>query len=189
MAEMDAQARASASAMKAFITRRYDNFVPRWGKHPIKLPRQCVFTGTINPPVGGYLKDPTGARRFWPVECHGMIDVEALERSRDQLWAEAVAQYHAGKKWWLETPELEALATAEQRLRFKSDVWREPVKRWLGRRKDVSLSEVMKGALRIALLDQDQRAQNRVVDILTELGFTKYRARNGDRRPSRYRRP
>ena len=42
----------------------------------------------INPPTGGYLKDPTGSRRFWPVECLGMIDVDGIERDCDQLWAE-----------------------------------------------------------------------------------------------------
>jgi predicted P-loop ATPase len=87
-------------------------------KHPINYPRQCVFAATINPPVGGYLKDPTGSRRFWPVACRGMIDRDGLEKERDQLWAEAVHQYKAGASWWLETPELEALATAEQSARF-----------------------------------------------------------------------
>ena len=90
------------------------------------LPRQCVFAGTINPVAGGYLKDPTGARRIWPVACHGVIDREALERDRDQLWAEAVTRFKADAKWWLETPELEALATAEQALRFKEDAWKGP---------------------------------------------------------------
>src|ERR1700722_5968914 len=43
-----------------------------------------------------------------------MIDRDGIEHDRDQLWAEAVARYKSGARWWLETPELEALATAEQ---------------------------------------------------------------------------
>ena len=70
-----------------------------------------------------YLKDPTGARRFWPVACHGMIDLQGLKQARDQLWAEAVHRFKAGEPWWLETPELEALATAEQEARFVADAW------------------------------------------------------------------
>ena len=75
-----------------------DRFRPPYGKHPINLPRQCVFAGTINPVTGGYLKDPTGARRFWPVACHGMIDRDGIERDRDQLWAEAVVRYQGGRE-------------------------------------------------------------------------------------------
>ena len=48
-----------------------------------------------------------------------MIDRDDIERDRDQLWAEAVVRFKAGEKWWLETPELEALATAEQRRAFQ----------------------------------------------------------------------
>ena len=105
LAEMDALTRAASSTAKAFLTRRRDRFRPPHGRHTISLPRQCVFAGTINPPVGGYLKDLTGARRFWPVACHGVIDSAGIERDRDQLWAEAVHRYRAGQKWWLETPE------------------------------------------------------------------------------------
>ena len=64
IAEMDALTKASSSAIKSFLTRRDDRFRPPYGKHMIDLPRQCVFAGSINPTAGGYLKDPTGARRF-----------------------------------------------------------------------------------------------------------------------------
>jgi predicted P-loop ATPase len=92
VAEMDVLTKATNSATKSFITRRNDRFRPPYGKHPINLPRQCVFAGTINPTMGGYLKDPTGARRFWPVACHGMIDRDGIERDRDQLWAETIVR-------------------------------------------------------------------------------------------------
>ena len=160
---------------------------PTAGMLSASLANACLLA-RINPPAGGYLTDPTGARRFWPVTCHGLIDRDGIERDRDQLWAEAVVRYRAGAKWWLETPELEALATAEQRLRFKVDAWHDRVERWIGRRNDVSVSEVLKGALRIALREQTQTAANRVADILTGLGFTKYRARRGAERSNRYRR-
>jgi hypothetical protein len=84
---------------------------------------------------------------------------------------------------------LEALATAEQAARFKADVWQDPIKRWLGRRKDVSISEVLRGALRIAARDQTRSAEMRVGSILTAMGFSKYRARNGSERQNRYRQP
>jgi putative DNA primase/helicase len=188
IAELDALTKASSSAIKAFLTRRRDRFRPPYGRHPISLPRQCVFAGTINPLAGGYLKDPTGARRIWPVACHGVIDREALERDRDQLWAEAVTRFKAGAKWWLETPKLEALATAEQALRFKEDAWKGTISKWIGERQDASIAEVLERALKIAPREQTHSAEIRVAAILTELGFTKYRARKDGKRENRYQR-
>jgi predicted P-loop ATPase len=187
IAEMDALTRASSSSAKSYVTRRIDRFRPPYGTHTMPLPRQCVFAGTINPMVGGYLKDPTGARRFWPITCHGMIDLVGIERDRDQLWAEAVVAYKAGQKWWMDTPELEALARAEQDARFKVDVWTETVKEWIGERKDVSVSEVLQRALGITAQEQTRSAEMRVASILTHLRFEKYRARDGAERSNRYR--
>jgi putative DNA primase/helicase len=117
-----------------------------------------------------------------------MIDRAGLERDRNQLWAEAVHRYKAGQKWWLETPELEALATAEQAARFKVDEWTQPIKRWIGRRTDVSLAEVLQGALGIKPTDPPNHpAEIRVAVILKALGFKKYRARAGRERPNRYK--
>jgi predicted P-loop ATPase len=186
IAEMDALMRASSSATKSFLTRRFDRFRPPYGKHLIKVQRQCVFAGTINPPIGGYLKDPTGARRFWPIACRDTIDRDGIERDRDQLWAESVVRFKAGEAWWLETPELEALAAAEQALRFKGDIWDEPVKRWIGRCNDVSISEVSKGALMIK--EPSHADEIRIVAILKKLGFEKYRSRQGSQRSNRYNR-
>jgi putative DNA primase/helicase len=192
LAELDALTRAASSASKAFLTRRYDKLRLPYGRHQVSLPCQCVFAGTINPPVGGYLKDATGARRFWPVACRGMIDRDGLERDRDQLWAEAVHWFKASAPWWLETPALEALATAEQNARFIVDVWKAPITEWAEGRRDASITEVLGKALGLAQPDHSQRAVNRVAAILTSLGFVRVRARKGakreNQRETRYRR-
>src|SRR5215813_8993918 len=189
IAEMHALTKATTSATKSFLTRRYDRFRPPWGKHPVTLPRQSVFAGSINPTVGGYLKDPTGARRFWPVACRGMIDRDGLEKVRDQLWAEAVQQYKADAPWWLETPELEALATAEQAARYAVDAWEAPIREWLGDRIDVGIWDVLEHALGLAPEHWTQSAQKRVVNILTRLGFAQRRLRTLEgRREYRYQR-
>ena len=119
--------------------------------------------------------------------CRGMIDRDGIERDRDQLWAEAVARFRDGAPWWLETSELEALAAVEQAARFKTDVWKEPVEKWLGKnkKKDVSVAEVLERTLGIAPQDQTQSAMNRVADILTDLGFRPIRPRNPDGSRSR----
>ena len=100
--------------MKAFLTRRYDDFRPPYQRRNVQTPRQCVFTGSTNDQQ--YLRDPTGNRRFWPVRLSTPLsdaDLAALEGARDQLWAEALAAYRAGEPWHL-THDENALAVIEQ---------------------------------------------------------------------------
>jgi len=151
--------------------------------------RQCIFAGTVNPPADGrYLNDPTGARRFWPVTCCGRIDIDALRRDRDQLWAEAVVRYRRGDPWWLETEALERLAEAEQQARIVVDPWLPSIRDWLGDRTEVSLGEVLEHGLG---LPSDHNGWpdaivKRVVKILIDdPGFNKARPRTTEGRQNR----
>lgn len=202
LAELDSLSRAEVSTVKAFISRRHDRFRPPYGKRLVDLPRQCVFAGSVNP-EGGYLKDATGGRRFWPVVC-GEIDVEALKQDRDQLWAEACVRFKRGDPWWLGDKGLVEHAAEEQADRYQGDPWEEPIRDWLAKPidlgrsfpgskqqpvLDVSVGEVLESALKIESGRWTQTDQNRVVRCLTRLGFTKYRARHDDgARAHRYRR-
>jgi predicted P-loop ATPase len=147
-----------------------------------------VFAGTINPPPDGrYLKDQTGARRYWMFRA-GNIDLDGLMRDRDQLWAEAVYRYRNNEPWWLETPELEALATVEQAARTVFvDLWEPQVREWLGDRDDVSIWEALSGALGISREKATQPQQTRVAAILVHLGFTgPHRTNRAGKRENRY---
>jgi hypothetical protein len=80
IAEMDAILRVSSSTAKTFISQRHDRFRPPYGKHMVSLPRQLVFAATINPPAGGYLKDPTGARRSGRLRAKAWLIAMAWKR-------------------------------------------------------------------------------------------------------------
>ena len=58
------------------------------------------------------------------------IDLEALKRDRDQLWAEALVRYRAGAPWWLETPELNEAATQAQNERYLPGIWDAEILNW-----------------------------------------------------------
>ena len=77
LGELASLRRADLDRAKAFFSSRNDHYRPPYGRISQDFPRQCIFGGSINPDVNGYLTDPTGNRRFWPVGC-GFIDIEGL---------------------------------------------------------------------------------------------------------------
>lgn len=72
--------------VKALITRTVDEARPAYGRETERVKRQWVLIATTNDRE--YLSDPTGNRRFLPIEAP-KIDFPALKRDLDQLWAEA----------------------------------------------------------------------------------------------------
>jgi predicted P-loop ATPase len=97
MAELAVMRRAEIETIKAFLDERTDRVQWLYSRKPVDVPRSCVFAASTND--SHYLRDTTGNRRFWPIRCR-RIDLTALAEMREQLWAEAVALYRAGAKWW-----------------------------------------------------------------------------------------
>ncbi|MBV7328401.1 bifunctional DNA primase/polymerase [Chloroflexi bacterium TSY] len=95
--------RADRNALKGFITQEWHTYRKPYGKHPITKPTLCNLVGTLNPETG-FLDDPSGNRRFLPVNItkinHGYKDKVDV----DQLWAQLVHMYQEG-----ESPELTPL--------------------------------------------------------------------------------
>lgn len=188
LAEMDTVGRAEMSTVKAFLSRVTDRFRPSYGRRTQEFPRQCVFAGTVNP-EGGIFKDPTGARRFWPIECT-LIDADALERDRDQLWAEAVCLYDEGATWWLDTSELKEAAQAVQADDYVGDVWDNKIADYLATRDEASVSDILENALFITTSHQGKKEQMRVGGILTSMGWVRVKLSTDKhgKRPWGYRR-
>lgn len=167
----------SVEAVKAFLTSRTDRYRDSYGRTVVAWPRRCIFAGSVNPTAGlGYLADPTGARRFWPFAV-GRLDVAALERDRDQLWAEAVAAYLGGEAWH-PSPELEARLRRAQEERTEYDeatttilVWLEaPAGRELVKRQGcVTTADVATGALGVSRDRVDRKMQTIVGAALSAL--------------------
>lgn len=130
-AEMEVARREDVQALKKFITKVEDKIRLPFEKYTVRLPRQFVMIGTVNPEMStGYLKDRTGNRRFWPVPAPN-VKLEMLKRDRDQLFAEAFDRYKRGEKWHITDPTLEAVARGEQSARLENEVWKELIHDWL----------------------------------------------------------
>jgi predicted P-loop ATPase len=172
--------RSEAATVKAFITRRVDRFRPPYERRPANFQRQCVFAGTVN--LTEYFRDESGARRFWPVTC-GAIDIAGLERERDQLWAEARVRYERREPFYLDTPELVALAASEQDQRYEGDAWDNLVWEWVEAARNahgvgrpietfsITIAEVMVKCLKKPEGSWQQNDKRRVGHILRRHGL------------------
>lgn len=185
LSELDSLSHSEVARIKAFMSRTTDRFRPPYGMRLVESPRQCVFAGTVNNST--YLRDETGGRRFWPITC-GRIDVDALARDRDQLWAEAKERFDAGAVWWLESAELVQMATDQQIDRYEGDPWEEVIAAWLDSHPSVSIREVLEKCLQKAHALWTQTDKNRAARCLRALGWERYRERHGSRLEWRYRR-
>lgn len=110
--ELGALAKSEATKQKSFLTRRTDEFRAPYGKREIRAARTVIFGGTTN--EWEWNKDPTGGRRWWPVEVKMEVDAEGLKEARDQLFAEAVAMVNSGLRYWPTQQEQKALFDPQQ---------------------------------------------------------------------------
>jgi predicted P-loop ATPase len=144
VAELRAYSRAAIDHFKEFLVRDTERYRPPWGRKEVIEPRQCLFIGTTNKSL--YLRDETGNRRFWPVKT-GEIALDRLRADRDQLLAEAVTLYRAGKLWWPDAEFEQRCIAAEQEARYEPDAWEQPIKRFLAHETRTTILEVAIGAL------------------------------------------
>jgi predicted P-loop ATPase len=122
LSEMAGIKKMDVEIVKSFASRIDDKYRPSYGRVVESHPRQCVVIGTTNND-GGFLRDVTGNRRFWPVRVTG----EGAKRPWDlgdeevaQVWAEALAYFDAGEELYLKG-DVAAIAADEQRNALEND--------------------------------------------------------------------
>jgi predicted P-loop ATPase len=188
LAELDSMAKTEVSRIKAFISRQVDKFRPPYGRSVVEVPRGSVFCGSVNP-GGKYLKDESGGRRFWPVACGDVLNLDALERDRDQLWAEAVTRYKKGEKWWLTEQKLIEAATQEQEERYRKDDWESLIAPWLLNQSETSIAEILAIIIKKEPAFWTHTDSIRIGTILTRLGWESFHPHGQQRRYRRKKQP
>lgn len=179
VSELAAFSKAETEALKAFITRREERYRPPFGRHDVAEPRQCLFVGTTNQEV--YIKDPTGGRRYWPVKCT-TIDRDGVEAAREQLFAEAVAAFKRGERWWPTAEDERKFFKPQQDKRYEDDPWFTTTHEWLesANVERVTVTGIARGALGfIGESHIGTAEQRRITNILRELGWTQQRTTKG----------
>ena len=167
MSELSALGKAEVEAVKSFIGKQMETFRRPYGHHEETVRRYCIFAGTTN--RSDYLKDETGNRRFWPVKCTH-ADVARIAADREQLWAEAVALYRDGAKWWPENSKLLEAIEAEQAERMEGDPWQVEIERFVEAKDRVTAESVLI-ELGVEIPDMTQLHRRRVGKCLRECGF------------------
>jgi predicted P-loop ATPase len=120
ISEMSGLKKTDVETLKAFISRQDDAYRASYGRHVTPHPRQCIFIGTTNAETG-FLRDTTGNRRFWPVQCETGKDPRDISDDEvNQIWAEALTRYKQGEKLYL-TKEIEAVAEEQQETFLEQD--------------------------------------------------------------------
>jgi len=176
-AELASMSKADVDLLKSFISKQTDTYRAPYGRFMKEYPRRLVFVGTVNH-YDSYLKDPTGNRRYLPIRCGDFIDLEAIERDRDQLWAEAVHRYKAGEKWyWKRGSDIDKVIREEVSKREESDAWLEPIAAWLKDRNGVTIQEIWEGVFEKPIVDLRKPEQTRIGGALKSLGWERRQVR------------
>lgn len=176
-----------AEHIKAFITRRHEEWTPKYLEMNTRYPRRCVFVGTSN--KDDFLADETGNRRWLPLRC-GMCDPDGIAKDREQLWAEARELFLASG---VLHAEAECLAAKEHEQFMDYDEWLPVVMDWLrspspfggetpASRPYLTAREVLKDALGISDTQQTPQHQRRIKKILLQLEYTYSNKRVGGAR-------
>lgn len=176
-----------AEEIKAWVSKRVEEWVPKFKEFASAYPRRLVFWGSTN--EDEILADSTGERRWLPVtvgvpEVEGggarQIDIDRLKADRDQLWAEGAVLFAQQGVLW---QEAERLARFEHYKFAVVDAWLPAVARWLeepmfggqtangAAPEGVSVTQVAVSALQIPTRAVDRATQMRVSKCLKHLGY------------------
>ena len=163
--------------IKAFITRRFENWTPKFKEFNQTYARRCLFWGSTNQEE--FLEDETGNRRWLPLSV-GAIDIDAIRRDRDQLWAEGAERFRRGGIAWR---DVEGLARHAHTKHFAADPWEEIASEWVnaegsfmektdGVRGVVGFTTArfMTDALKLATKDQNLSHSRRAAKVLRVVG-------------------
>ena len=100
ISELGAFNKSDTKRIKQFLSLRSDYFRAAYARNAEERKRKCVFFGTTNDDE--FLRDPTGERRYWPVDCKKERQkkspfTDLTDDVVKQIWAEAKACWIAGE--------------------------------------------------------------------------------------------
>lgn len=181
----DLTSKRSSEAVKAFMSTARDLYRPPFARTAIFVPRHTSLCGSFNP-RGGIFTDETGSRRFWIIDIpkDWTIRIDILKLHRDAIWAEALAAYEAGERWWFDRDEDRVREEGSQR-HVEEDPWQGEVEKWLDdvahKNDSHTLTAIIMGAIKIDPSEMDRRTSTRMRAILHRVGWKEHASPAGFR--------
>lgn len=176
--ELQSILRQDYDVVKQFLTQSHDDYRKMHTAELKRALRTCVFAGTTNETE--IFRDPTGARRFWPLHVTRRVDIERVRREAPAVWRAAVAAYRAGERWYWPEEEPAAYAAIKGEME-QADPWASYVAEWLlgCGLPAASLAQILEGAIYPLSLGgrekMDNRVAGRVRRILQRFGMREQR--------------
>lgn len=106
--------------IKSMLSKQHDEGRPAYGRNVINRGRRNIFFGTSNQDQP--LSDPTGNRRFLPIDANRKIDLEWMAANICHLVGEAATLETAGESFALPSDIWEIAAQRQESARSMSDV-------------------------------------------------------------------
>ena len=126
MGELSSLRKSEMNLVKNFLSRTDDIFRASYGRRAQKYPRRCAFFGTANDT--NFLRDETGNRRFWPIDCFVFKPKKSifddLDDELDQIWAEACELAKDKSYNLVLSKEALEIAVKEQELHLEDNVYK-----------------------------------------------------------------
>jgi len=176
IAELAGIRKADIDQLKSAITTTHDRTVLKYQNEPTVFARKFVFAGTVNP-TDGYLTDPTGNRRFWPVKV-GRMDIAGIKSDREQLWAEAAAAVAEGEQLYMPQQLVRPAAEVTDQ-RMSEHPWKAEIIQFVRTRDRVDKNELWD---MLEIKDRTKRTHIGAMEIgkiMVSLGFSQKRMRAG----------
>lgn len=178
ISELSGMSKKDIDWMKSFLTRKVDRVRLPYARRSEDFKRNNVFVGTYNPSGNNmYLRDDTGNRRFWPVECRRNADIAYIREFRHQLWAEAFHRYKQKEQYYINDKDaLEILRNIHGDRELESPTFYK-IRDWLTGKNKVTMNEIINDGLKISIDGKSPREllhiSSPVGQIMRKLGWVK----------------
>lgn len=178
IAEMRGWNGKEQEAIKAWVSRRRESWVPKYMEQGHTFDRRLILVGTSNNEE--FLADETGHRRWLPIVLGDKQDIAGIERDREQLWAEAHRLWMENGIAWASAQEL---ARAEHHKFEVRDPWEEKLSSWL-REPDIgderpedraylTIYQILSEGLHIDVQHMKMSEKHRIGKVMRTLGYSK----------------